>query len=448
MITVSAEPGVGTGQTGWKVTWSVEQDFVDEAEIEVEAGRGGDGCVSFRREKYVPRGGPDGGSGGDGGNVYVVADPHLHTLLDFKYRRRVKAGAGRPGRSSDKTGARGRDVTIPVPVGTEVYDGASGQLLADLVAPGQRLLAARGGKGGRGNAAFATATRRAPRFAEKGLPGERRRLRLVLKLLADVGLVGLPNVGKSTLISKVSAARPKIAEYPFTTLAPNLGVVRVGERSFVIADLPGLIEGAHAGAGLGHRFLRHVERTRLLVHMLDPSAPNRSPVEDYKAINRELELYDQRLSGLPQLVAINKVDITEARPRAEQAAELLRRQGCEVFLISAVTGEGVDALLRRCADLLDTLAQPPPAAEVPMLVEAPPAPDEALSVERVDDGVFVVHGTQVEREVEKTDLSSEDAVQWLHERLEKLGVIRALEAAGAQEGDTVIIGDAELEYAP
>ncbi len=422
--------------------------FVDEAEIEVEGGRGGDGCVSFRREKYVPRGGPDGGDGGDGGCVYLLADEHLGTLLDFKYRTRFVAGAGKRGGAANRTGARGKDCIIPVPVGTQVFDAQTNELLADLSVPGQRLLAARGGKGGRGNASFATPTRRAPRYAEKGLPGERRRLRLELKLLADVGLIGLPNAGKSTLISAVSAARPKIAPYPFTTLQPNLGLVRVGEFSFVIADLPGLIEGAHAGKGLGLQFLRHVERTRLLVHVIDAAAPDRDILEDFEAINQELRLYQPELLSRPQIVALNKIDIPEGRERANEAAPKLKKRGYEVFAISAATGEGVTALMQRCAQLLQAMPRPVTEVEVPMLIEAPPAPTVPLSVEKLSDGVFLVRGTRVEEELARTDLRSEDALQWLQERLERLGVIRMLEQAGAKEGDTVIIGDVELEFVP
>ncbi len=423
--------------------------FIDEAEIAVVAGDGGNGCVSFRREKYTPRGGPDGGDGGDGGNVYLVADPHIHTLLDYTYRRVFKAGRGKHGGSANKTGARGKDVIIPVPVGTQVYDADTGELLADLTVPGQKLLAARGGKGGRGNAAFATATRRAPRYAERGLPGERRRLRLVLKLIADVGLIGLPNAGKSTLLSRVSAARPKIAAYPFTTLTPNLGVVRVGDETFVMADLPGLIEGAHAGVGLGDRFLRHAERTRLLVHMLDAAAFERDIMRDFEQINEELRLYSPTLAERPQLVALNKIDIPEARERAEEAAGRFRDMGYEVFLISAATGEGVDDLVAACAAKLREIPREvPEPTQAPELIEAPPPPERPLTIERAEDGAFVVSGTRVEQEVAKTNLDSDEALDWLEERLERLGVMRALREAGAQPGDTVRIGEVEFEYQP
>jgi len=427
----------------------IRQDspFVDEAVVTVTAGRGGDGCVSFRREKHVPKGGPDGGDGGDGGDVLVVADPHLHTLLDYTYRRHMKAGNGRHGAGGNKTGARGKPCIVPVPPGTEVYDADTGELLADLAAPGQTLLAARGGKGGRGNASFATARRKAPAYAERGLPGERRRLRLVLKLLADVGLVGLPNVGKSTLIAAVSAARPKIADYPFTTLEPNLGVVRVGDTEFVLADLPGLIEGAHRGAGLGQRFLRHIERTRLLVHVLDAAAFDRDLVRDYEVVVGELDAYGERTARLPAIVAINKIDVPAARERAADAARDLRRRGLEVYLISAATGEGTDALMARCAELL--AKTPLPSVEAaPKLFEAPKAPEVPLTVTQKQEGVWVVQGTKVEKEVLKTNLSSPEALSWLQRRLERLGVFRALREAGAQPGDTVLIAGVELDYVP
>jgi GTP-binding protein len=426
-----------------------QAQFIDEAVVAVAAGRGGDGCVSLRHEKSVAKGGPDGGRGGDGGNVYLLAEPHLHTLLDYTYRRSVRAGRGVAGSGGEKRGARGEDVTIPVPPGTEIHDADTGQLLADLVVPGQKLLAARGGKGGRGNASFARPTYQTPRYAEHGLPGEGRRLRLVLKLLADVGLVGMPNAGKSTLISAVSAARPKIADYPFTTLEPNLGVVRVGDTSLVLGDLPGLIEGAHLGHGLGHRFLRHVERTRLLVHLLDGVAAERDLVEDYLAVAAELEAYGPATAGLPALVAINKVDVPEARARAEAAAPPLRAMGLEVWLVSAATGEGTRELMGRCAELLGRLPKPAvTAGAAPLLIKAPRPPRVPMGVEAAGDGAWVVRGSDVEEEVLKTDLNSRDALTWLQRRLAKSGVFRALHAVGAQAGDTVVIAGAELEYIP
>ena len=321
--------------------------FVDEARIFVKAGDGGRGCVSFRREKYVPKGGPNGGDGGKGGDVIVVASASHRTLLDLKFQQHHVARHGGHGEGSDCTGRNSDDVVIPVPVGTIVVDDATGETLVDLVEDGQRFVVARGGRGGRGNAFFKTSTNRAPRFAQPGEEGEERWIRLELKLLADVGVIGFPNAGKSTLISRVSAAKPKIADYPFTTLTPNLGVVKYKDYgTFVIADIPGLIEGAHRGVGLGTRFLRHVERTAVLIHLLDISGEGpASGWDNFVTINRELELYDPALAQKPQVVAIGKMDLTETRERVKKEIDFFRRKGIEVFAISAVTGEGIDALI-------------------------------------------------------------------------------------------------------
>lgn len=316
--------------------------FVDEVELILASGHGGAGCVGFRREKYVPFGGPDGGDGGDGGRVVLVADPQLGTLLDFRHKKAMRAENGLPGQGSNKAGRRGKDLRLRLPVGTLVYDAAEGEVLADLVEPGAETVLLPGGQGGRGNARFATSTNRAPRHAQPGLPGEERRLRLELKLMADVGLLGFPNAGKSTLISRISAARPKIADYPFTTLVPNLGVVGWGEgKSFVVADIPGLIEGASQGAGLGIQFLRHVERTRLLLHLVDPS-DERDALEKYHVLRRELAAFDPELAKRPERVVLTKLDVTEVR---EQLSDLVARfadEGVEVWPISALTGEGLD----------------------------------------------------------------------------------------------------------
>ncbi len=328
--------------------------FVDEVEVFVKAGDGGRGCVSFRREKFVPRGGPNGGDGGAGGSVILEADPGLATLLDFHYKRHYRARRGEHGRGSDQHGANAPDLLLRVPLGTVVRERDSGQLLGDLTTPGQRLVVARGGRGGRGNAAFASSIRRAPRVAQPGGTGEERRLRLELKLLADVGLVGFPNAGKSTLVSKLSAARPKIADYPFTTLTPHLGLVRVDdEQSFVLADLPGLVPGAHQGKGLGLRFLRHVERTRLLVHVLDLDPTNgRDPVEDYQALQKELRAYSPALAERTQLVAANKVDLAGTAVRLRAVQRFCARSGLACYPISALTGQGLPPLLGALAALL------------------------------------------------------------------------------------------------
>ncbi|RLA80680.1 MAG: GTPase ObgE [Deltaproteobacteria bacterium] len=331
-------------------------NFVDEATIWIKGGDGGRGCVSFRREKYVPRGGPDGGDGGKGGDVIMVADAHLTTLLDFKYRQHYRAQNGGHGRGKKQHGRDGEDLLIRVPVGTVVWDAESGELIKDFVQEGERAVVARGGRGGRGNAHFATPTHRAPRFAEEGEPGQQRRLRLELKLLADVGIVGYPNVGKSTLLSRISAARPKVASYPFTTLTPHLGVVAYDEhKSFVAADIPGLIEGAHRGAGLGSRFLRHIERTLLLIHMIDVSGKERDPIALYAGINRELSLFHPSLMKKPQVVALNKIDLPEVRERVEEIKEEFLQRGLPFFPISAYTGEGLRELVRAVGKKVEEL---------------------------------------------------------------------------------------------
>jgi GTPase len=322
--------------------------FIDEATIHVKAGDGGNGCVAFRREAHVPRGGPSGGDGGDGGSIVLVADPQLTTLLDYKYRRHYKAERGQDGRNKDQYGKGGEELVLRVPVGTVVHDDG-GERLADLDTPGARVVVARGGKGGQGNIHFATPWNRAPRVATSGTAGEERAIKLELKLLADVGLLGFPNVGKSTFIARVSRARPKIADYPFTTLVPNLGVVDLGDdRQLVVADIPGLVEGAAEGAGLGHQFLRHVERTRVLLHILDASplaGPDRDPLSDFDTLNRELALYAPDLAKRPQVVALNKSDLTEVRDRADELSRAFAERGVRLFSLSAVTGEGVRQVL-------------------------------------------------------------------------------------------------------
>jgi GTP-binding protein len=321
--------------------------FIDEAKIYVKAGDGGDGAATFRREAHVPRGGPSGGDGGDGGDVIFLADEQLSTLLDFKYQQHYRARSGESGRSKDQYGAAGEPLVVRVPVGTVVTDVDSGESIADLTAAGQRVVICKGGKGGRGNIHFKTAWNRAPRQSEPGTPGEQRTVRLTLKLLADVGLLGFPNVGKSTFIASVSRARPKIADYPFTTLTPNLGVVAVGEgRSFVLADIPGLVEGAAEGAGLGHRFLRHVERTRVLLHLLELSPdPDREPERDYDVLCAELARYDAALAERPQIVALNKLDLPDTREAYPALRGRFARRGVELHAVSGVSREGIGALL-------------------------------------------------------------------------------------------------------
>ena len=332
--------------------------FIDEVKIRVIAGDGGRGCVSFRREKFVPRGGPSGGNGGNGGDIIAVADPQLTTLLDLRYQKLYKAGRGQHGMGSDCHGHRGDDRVIKVPVGTMIRDGATGELIGDLQAAGERVTVARGGRGGKGNAHFVSSTNRSPRFAQPGEPGEERELDIELRLLADVGIIGLPNAGKSTLISVISSVRPKIADYPFTTLVPNLGVVGYDDKSFVVADIPGLIEGAHQGHGLGHKFLRHVTRTSLLIHLIDGSQidPDDS-LKDWRTVNEELALFDPALAQKPQIVVINKIDLAEAREHARAFAKEIPERYRPLYLISAATTEGVQTLVQTVGRKIAALKQ-------------------------------------------------------------------------------------------
>lgn len=332
--------------------------FIDEAKIYVKSGAGGRGCVSFRREKYVPYGGPNGGDGGNGGDVVIITNENMSSLLDHRYKQHYKAKRGEHGKGKDMHGKNADTLFIPVPVGTIVRDFETSEILGDLTQKDETLLVARGGRGGRGNARFATSTNQAPKTAEPGQEGEERTLLLELKLLADVGIIGFPNAGKSTLISRISAARPKIADYPFTTLVPNLGVVSYGDgKTFVIADIPGIIEGAHEGAGLGIQFLRHVERTKLLIHLLDLSpATGRDPIDDYETLNRELEAYSPELSKKPQIVAPNKIDITEARENLKEVEKYFGTKGIRIFPVSSATGEGLKDLVLETAKRLESLA--------------------------------------------------------------------------------------------
>jgi GTP-binding protein len=418
--------------------------FIDEALIEVAAGNGGDGVVAWRREKYIPRGGPAGGDGGAGGSVYLQATPELSTLVEFRYRRRFHAESGKPGGTSNKSGKSGEDLTIDVPVGTLVYRSHEGKpetFLADLAEAGARVLVARGGRGGLGNQHFATSTRQAPRFAEKGEPGEQYTLRLELRLLADCGVVGVPNAGKSTLLSVVSAARPKIADYPFTTLEPQLGVVRVSEdESFVLVDVPGLIEGAHEGAGLGDQFLKHVERTRALVHLLDGAKTLDEILRDKATIERELELWNPKLLAKPALLVASKQDLPHARERLHE----LKERFPETRGISAATGEGVQDLIYAIWSIVKE-------APLPEIVTPPPAvvelvPYDAFTITREPDGTFVVAGERVERLAAMTNFDSGEGLAHFERVLAKMGVEKRLRELGACEGDTVRIGPYEFTY--
>ncbi|MDH7600740.1 MAG: GTPase ObgE [Armatimonadota bacterium] len=421
--------------------------FVDEVEITVKGGDGGNGIVAFRREKHVPRGGPAGGDGGHGGNVIIEADAKLNTLVDLRYKKYYAAERGGDGGPNNKRGKDGEDLVLKVPVGTIVYNADTGKIIADLAHDGARCVAARGGRGGRGNASFATSTNQTPRFAEKGEPAEEVHIRLELKLLADVGIIGYPNVGKSTLISKISAAKPKIADYPFTTLVPNLGVVRVDDKSFVVADMPGLIEGAHEGLGLGDQFLRHIERTRLLVHVLDVSGlSGRDPLEDFERINHELSAYSEKLAALPQIVALNKIDVPGSAEVAAPVRQNLQERGYTVYEISALTGQGVQELVYGIAERLESL---PPREEFPAEEVAYFTVDresETWRVVKTGDGQFEVIGRPVEMLVARTDLDNEYALQRLHRQLEKMGVISALRESGAKHGDIVTIRGVEFDF--
>ncbi|HET89891.1 MAG TPA: GTPase ObgE [Chloroflexi bacterium] len=418
--------------------------FYDQAKIYVQAGDGGDGCVAFRREKYVPYGGPAGGDGGRGGDVVLYVDSHLNTLYRFSRQRHFRAGRGEHGRGKNQHGAAGESLRVPVPPGSVVYDADTEELLGDLTEVGQELTVAHGGRGGRGNARFATSTNQSPRIAEHGETGEERWLRLDLKLLADVGVVGLPNAGKSTLLAATTAARPKIAPYPFTTLQPNLGVVVLdAETEFVLADVPGLIEGASQGKGLGHEFLRHVERTRVLIHLLDGLSAD--PLADLDVINGELSSFDPRLAAKPQLVAFNKIDLPEARARWPEVEQALKARGCPALAISALAREGTRELLYRAARMLADLPdEETPAQELPVFRLGDD--EAAFTIEREGKDRWRVRGGQVERFAAMTVWNLEEAVRRFQRTLDRLGISEALEEAGVQPGDTVCIGDVELVW--
>ena len=423
--------------------------FLDEVHISVRAGAGGDGAATFRREAHVPRGGPDGGDGGRGGSVYLRVDPGQTTLRDFRYRHHFRATPGGRGERAKRHGKAGEDLYLAVPPGTAVQDGESGALIADLVAVGQEVMVARGGRGGLGNTHFATATHQAPRHAQKGEPGEERSLRLELRLIADVGLVGLPNAGKSTLLAALTAARPKIAAYPFTTLEPNLGVMDLGMedgRRPTIADVPGLIEGASSGAGLGHAFLRHVERTRILLHVVDGSA--RDPRWDHDVIRDELRAHDEALLAKPLLVVFNKLDLVAARDAWPGFRAAMREAGVPALAISADSGEGLDALRAAVAERLPDvagLAEPPEPAGV--VVHRIEAAGDGFTLEREDEA-FRVRGKRIERLVVQTNFDNEESAERFQRELVRLGIDAALRKAGIRPGDDVRIAGAALEWEP
>ena len=418
--------------------------FADTAEITVKAGNGGNGLVSFHREKYVPAGGPDGGDGGNGGSVIMKADKTLTTLVDFNHKKTFSAKNGEDGRARNSSGKKGEDLYINVPVGTVIRDAKSGRVMKDMSVDQEDFVVATGGKGGWGNIHFATATRQAPKFAKDGLKGQQRELILELKLIADVGLAGFPNVGKSTLLSAVSAARPKIANYHFTTLEPNLGVVKAFEgKSFVMADIPGLIEGAHEGVGLGHEFLRHIERTRVIIHVVDVSGiEGRNPIEDYEKINSELKLYSENLIKRPQIVAANKTDIITDPALLQEFREYIEKKDIKFFEISAASRKGVKELISYTASLLDTL-EPVEVYEADFVEDD--FSEEPFTVTRNGE-VYVVEGPYVENLLRHTNFEDGESLQYFQLALRRKGIIDALKDAGCGEGDPVRMYELEFDY--
>jgi GTPase len=416
--------------------------FVDQVRITAKAGNGGNGCVSFHREKFVQNGGPDGGDGGNGGSVQLLADPNMHTLLDFRFISKYNAENGSDGSAARCHGKNGEDLLIKVPVGTVFIRESDGALVADMHEAGQRKTLLHGGRGGFGNARFATPTRQAPNFAKPGIKNEAMEFRLELKTIADVGLVGFPNVGKSTILSALTAARPKIANYHFTTLTPNLGIVRHKGVEFVLADIPGLMEGASEGVGLGHDFLRHVERTRLLLHVLDAAgSEGRDPLEDFAVINRELAAYGNAVNK-PQLVVLNKCDLIAQEDTAKQLVETFQNLGYKAFPVSAVTQTGFDALLAEVARMLPELPPQTIFEETPVDAEIPESPFDVT----MDGHVFVVEGPAMQRLIDSVNFGDEESLNWFHRMLRDRGVIEALRTAGAQEGSTIRIGDMEFDF--
>ncbi|WP_017755946.1 GTPase ObgE [Calidifontibacillus oryziterrae] len=428
--------------------------FVDYVKVYVKGGDGGNGMVAYRREKYVPKGGPAGGDGGNGADVVFEVDEGLRTLMDFRYQRHFKASRGEHGMSKGMHGKNAQPMIVKVPPGTVVRDAATNEKIADLTINGQRAVIAKGGRGGRGNTRFATPTNPAPEIAENGEPGQERDVILELKVLADVGLVGFPSVGKSTLLSVVSSAKPKIAEYHFTTIVPNLGVVETEDgRSFVMADLPGLIEGAHQGVGLGHQFLRHIERTRVIVHVVDMSGlEGRDPYEDYLTINDELKQYNLRLTERPQLVVANKMDIPGAEENLEKFKQQLKeasREDVSVFAISAITRQGLRDLLFKIADLVETTPEFPlddQEEEQSHILYRHEREEAPFEITRDDDGAFVISGGEIEKKFKMTDFSRDESIRRFARQMRGLGVDEALRERGAKNGDIVRLLEFEFEF--
>ncbi len=421
--------------------------FTDYAKIYVTAGKGGNGAVSFRREKYIAAGGPDGGDGGKGGDVYFEVDPDSNTLVDFRYKKKFKAENGNNGEGSHKYGKSGADLYIKVPIGTMIKDATTGEVLADLSESGQKELVLHGGRGGKGNSHFATSTRQAPRFSQAGEEGEEKELILELKLLADVGLIGFPSVGKSTILSVVTAATPKIADYHFTTLEPNLGVVKseYGD-SFVIADIPGLIEGASEGTGLGIQFLRHIERTRLLLHVIDVSgSEGRNPVEDFYIINRELEKYSKKLAKRKQIIVANKIDSMQDETLYKDLEKLAKEKNMEIFKISAATGEGIKELMQAVSKILKTLPKEELVETTQKRKVYKLEEKEPFTIKREDD-MFVVDGPAIRDLMRRVNMEDNESLYYFQKHLEELGVNQKLKEAGVKQGDTVKVYDYLLEW--
>lgn len=416
--------------------------FIDEVTIHVSSGRGGDGMVHFHREKYVARGGPDGGDGGKGGDVILVANPHMNTLYSFKHQSKYRAEDGRKGGTSNMTGRNGEDRRVAVPTGTIVYDMLTGQVLGDLVAEGQELIVCKGGKGGRGNPHFKNSRNQAPRIGERGEPAEIKDLRLELKLIADVGIIGQPNAGKSSLLAAVTNARPKIANYPFTTLEPNLGVAALDDdNQLILADIPGLIEGAHEGVGLGYAFLKHIQRCRVLIHLIDGSAEN--PLSDYSQINSELALFDPHLANKPQVVVINKIDLPETMEKLSKVKASFKRKGIDVMTISALSRTDLTPVLWKGRELLESAPPVEPVTEMPVYRPA----DDGTSFEVTrEDGGWRVVGKAIERAADMTYWDMDESVRRFQRLMERLGVDEALRSAGVQEGESVYIGENEFEW--
>lgn len=420
--------------------------FTDYVKIIAKAGNGGNGAISFRREKYVAAGGPDGGDGGKGGDIYFEVDPDSNTLIDFRYNKKFKAENGKNGEGAHRYGKSGEDLYIKVPIGTIVRDANTNEVLADLSNPGQKELILAGGRGGKGNSHFATSTRQAPRFAQDGEKGEERELILELKLLADVGLIGFPNVGKSTFLSMTTSATPKIADYHFTTLEPNLGVVKTeyGD-SFVIADIPGIIEGASEGTGLGLQFLRHIERTRLLLHVIDVSgSEGRNPVEDFYTINNELKQYSEKLSKRKQIIVANKIDAMQDENLYKELEKIAKENNMEIFKISAATGEGVSELVKYVSSVLKTLPKED-LIEITDRKVYTLNDDDEYTIER-EDGKFVIKGEAVEKIMRRVNISDNESLYYFQKSLDNLGVNEKLKKMGIKEGDIVKIADYELEW--